>query len=223
MSRPADPRNPLAPIAALARRWWRGEHWSEHIERIVGARPVVPTTERADVQAPTDGEGTLDRRRYRVGITDPQLDAIALIDTFCGDPNRFSPTDYAVFTPEPPERGWHEGDEATVALPGPWDGPVRVAGRTDTSLRFETLEGHMEAGTIEFRAADTGAGIVFEIESIARSGDPAFEVLYHRLRIARLVQTDMWVRVLEAAVGASGGRQVGRILVDTTIYESEDT
>jgi hypothetical protein len=38
------------------------------------------------------------------------------------------------------------GDEMTVRIRGPWDGPVRVVNRTETSFRFATLNNHMEAG-----------------------------------------------------------------------------
>ena len=44
------------------------------------------------------------------------------------------------------------GDEYVVRMPGPWDGPVRVVEVTPTSFRLATLDGHLEAGQIEFRA-----------------------------------------------------------------------
>ncbi len=63
------------------------------------------------------------------------------------------------------------GDEFVVRMPGPWDGPVRAVEVTPTSFRLATLTGHLEAGQIEFRAADDGGDLVFTIESWARSGD----------------------------------------------------
>lgn len=41
------------------------------------------------------------------------------------------------------------GDEYLVRMPGPWNGPVRVVGRTPTSFRLATLQGHLEAGQLE--------------------------------------------------------------------------
>ena len=51
------------------------------------------------------------------------------------------------------------------------DGPVRVVERTQTSFRFATLEGHLEAGQIEFSARYDGPMLEFRIESWARAGD----------------------------------------------------
>jgi hypothetical protein len=45
------------------------------------------------------------------------------------------------------------GDEFVVRMPGPWDGPARVVSRTPTSFRLATLDGHLEAGQIEFRVS----------------------------------------------------------------------
>lgn len=40
------------------------------------------------------------------------------------------------------------GDEFVVRMPGPWDGPVRVVRRDESSFRLATLDGHLEAGEI---------------------------------------------------------------------------
>jgi hypothetical protein len=46
-----------------------------------------------------------------------------------------------------------------------------------------TLDGHLEAGQIAFRASGGGDAIEFEIESWARSGDRLSDLLYDRRRI----------------------------------------
>ena len=43
--------------------------------------------------------------------------------------------------------------------------------RDASSFRLATLDGHLEAGEIEFRAETDGDGLRFEIESWARAGD----------------------------------------------------
>jgi hypothetical protein len=93
-----------------------------------------------------------------------------------------------------------------VRLPGPWNGPVRVVEREATWFRLATLQGHMEAGEIVFRAEEDGAGLIFEIQSWARSGDPVFALLYDRIPINREVQQHMWVQFLERVAQISGGR-----------------
>ena len=70
-------------------------------------------------------------------------------------------------------------------MPGPWDGPVRVAEVTDTSFRFLTLDGHIEAGQIEWRARDEPGRLIFEVESWSRAGDAASYLVHDRLRLAK--------------------------------------
>ena len=107
------------------------------------------------------------------------------------------------------------GDEFVVRMPGPWDGPVRVVDVTPASFRLATLDGHLEAGQIEFRAADDGGDLVFCIESWARSGDRLSRVLYQSLRMAKEVQLHMWTSFLERVAKLSGGRAVGGIDIET--------
>ena len=79
-----------------------------------------------------------------------------------------------------------------------------------------TLEDHLEAGQIEFRAlrADDGL-LVFEIESWARSSTRIVHALYDTLRMAKEVQLHMWTSTLEGVVGVSGGRMTGGIDIHT--------
>ena len=174
-----------------------------------------------DLQAPADGEGPLTRRQYRVYIKDSRLSAAALMSAFRGDPNRFSPTAFAVFEPDPTPRGLTEGQDITVKLPGPWDGPVRVGLVTDSSVRLYCRNGHMEAGRIDFTATEEAEVVQFTIDSVARSGDEVFEFVYRRLRIGKQFQSEMWAQVLEAAVHISGGVQQGRLHFRTTEYDAQ--
>ena len=101
-------------------------------------------------------------------------------------------------------------------MPGPWDGPVRVVDVGSYSFRLATLAGHLEAGQIEFTASgDENSGVVFEIESWARSSSELVNVLYHRLRMAKEVQAHMWISFLERVVQLAGGRMTGGIELDT--------
>ena len=85
---------------------------------------------------------------------------------------------------------------------------------TPTSFRFVTLAGHLEAGQIEFRAAD-GELLEFHIESWARSGDRLSELLYDRLRISKEVQFHMWTSFLERVVELSGGKRADGLRIHT--------
>jgi uncharacterized protein (UPF0548 family) len=167
------------------------------------------------------GYGPLFHRRYRTRIRDTQLSPEALVDRIKENLNGPAPTTFARFQKLVGDR--HSlaiGDEYVVRMPGPWDGPVRVIDSQPRSFRLATLEGHLEAGQIEFRArADADHELAFEIESWARSGDALSNVLYHHLRMAKEVQAHMWISFLEGVVALAGGRMTGGVEIDTRRVE----
>jgi uncharacterized protein (UPF0548 family) len=166
-------------------------------------RPVPGDQE--SVQPRSEGAGASLRRRYRVEIDHPRMSAAALIDQLARDPNVAAPFEVARFVKTSGRLGeMAAGDEYLVWMPGPWNGPVRVAERTPLSFRLATLSGHMEAGEIEFRARDEEGRLVFEIESTARSGSRPFWILYTPLRIAKETQLHMWATFCERAARIAG-------------------
>lgn len=184
-------------------------------DRPVGGDP-------ADVQTRSDGAGPSLRRRYAVTIAGARMSAAELIDAIARDPNAASPIEVSRFVKTSGLLGeMVEGDEYLVWLPGPWNGPVRVADRTPTSFRLATLRGHMEAGEIEFRARPEGDDLVFEIESVARSGSAAFWLVYGPLRVAQEIQLHMWAHFCEQAARIAGGTARGRIRATTLSYPDD--
>ena len=175
--------------------------------------PVLPEAAiDGDVQRLEDGVGPLFHRLYRARIRDARLSPEELIGHLRSDPNRATPTEFARFLrARGAGRKIVVGEEMVVRMPGPWDGPVRVAATTDTSFRLATLSGHLEAGQIEFRAARTGEMLSFEIESWARSGDRLSNLLYHHLRMAKEVQLHMWTSFLERVADVAEGRLTGGV------------
>jgi Domain of unknown function (DUF1990) len=163
------------------------------------------------------GYGPLFHRRYRTRIEDADVSPEELIDALERNLNKAAPTTFARFQKVAGDKDrFAVGDEYVVRMPGPWDGPVRVAACAPRSFRLATLEGHLEAGQIEFRAADAEEGsLQFEIESWARSSNRFSNLLYHHLRMAKEVQAHMWISFLERVVKRSGGRMSGGIEMDT--------
>jgi hypothetical protein len=92
---------------------------------------------------------------------------------------------------------------------------VRVTRRDATSFQLATLDGHLEAGQIEFRAAADGDALRFEIESRARAGDRLADILYNRLRLAKEIQLNMWSHFCVRAAALAGGRPQGGITIRT--------
>ena len=217
------PLRAAAPFVLLARRTLRNRRWVETVSELGGPGPKVEVSERDDVQAPRDGAGPLNHRTYRIKISGSRLEAHELLEAFRQDPNRFSPTSYATFVPDPAPQGLQKDETFEVKLPGPWDGPILVRAVEPSKVRLETRVGHMEAGWIEFRCSTQPDGLTdFTIESFARSGDPVFDALYHQVGIGKFMQSEMWVQVLETAVEVSGGRQHGRVAIETTTYLGAD-
>jgi uncharacterized protein (UPF0548 family) len=184
------------------------------------AEPELPDGVDRDQQQPAqDGIGPLFHRRYRVRIGQTERSPEDLMARLRRDLNAVAPTELAVFHKLRGTDGeMRAGDEYLVRMPGPWDGPVRTVQVTPRSFRFLTLEGHLEAGQIEFRAARDGE-LVFEIESWARSGSRLSNLLYHHLHMSKEVQLHMWTSLLERVVKLVDGRRRGAIEIQTRRVE----
>ncbi|MER6814212.1 DUF1990 family protein [Spirillospora sp. NPDC000708] len=169
------------------------------------------------VQGLRQGVGPVYQRRYTVRIVGSDLDAPALMDRLRADVNTASPVEFAVFDKTSGSSPRLElGDEYDVHMPGPWNLPVRVVERTPRSFRLATLQGHIEAGEIEFRAKDTeDGGLRFTIESWTRSGDRLADVLYDRVRMAKEMQLHMWTHFCCRVAELAGGRPAGDVEVLT--------
>jgi hypothetical protein len=187
-----------------------GGSWSED------APPKLPEgVDRDDVQWVGHGSGPHFRRRYTVRIEDSPLSAEELAARVMANPDSAAPSEFASFQKLRGDPATlRVNDEFVVRMPGPWDGPVRVARVTPCSFRLVTLAGHLEAGQIEFRASNRD-GLEFEIESWARSGDRVSELLYDRLRLSKEVQFHMWTSFLERVAKLSGGRRAGGLRIHT--------
>ena len=180
--------------------------------------PLPPGFRGDDLQTPSDGVGALFHRRYSVSIAGADLSAASLMERMRQDLNAFAPSEFASFHKVTGDGPLSYGDEYVVRMPGPWDGPVRVAEVGDSSFRLATLVGHLEAGQIEFRASEDGQ-LGFTIESWARSADRLSDLLYDRARMAKEVQLHMWVSFLEGVIDVSGGRRSGYVEIDTRRVE----
>ena len=178
--------------------------------------PLPPGCRHDDVQGPRDGSGPLFHRHYVGRFRETKLSAEQLMERLQADPNQVCPNEFAVFKKlHGPQGSMRVGDEFVVRMAAPWDGPVRVVDVTPLAFRLATLDGHLEAGQIEFRAAQDGDLVRFEIESWARSSTGLTDFLYDRLRMAKEVQLHMWTSVVERTAKLAGGRLTGGIAIDT--------
>ena len=212
------------PVGVLKTGWdylWRTTpmHRSELDGSLpADAPPPLPAgSDRGDLQLVEDGHGPLMHRAYVACVREAQRSARELIRVFGADPNRATPRALASFVKLRGEDGeLRAGDEFTVRIPGPWDGPVRVVEVEESAFMLATLDGHLEAGRIRFSACDVGPGqLEIRIEAWARGGDPVSNLLFDRVPVNKEVRLHMWISVLERLVAISGGRRDGPLDITT--------
>ena len=186
------------------------------------APPVSPPPDpagRARVQPEAEGVGPRFHRRYAVDVARSTRTPDQVIAAIARDVQRFVPDELAVFkkTKGAPAT-LAVGDEYDIEIRSPWDGPVRVVEATPTRFTLATLEGHMEAGQIRFEASEHPAepgALRFTIESWARSADPAVDLAYDGLGVAKGAQQAMWTFFCERVAESCGGQRIGEIRVTT--------
>jgi hypothetical protein len=177
--------------------------------------PIYGPGGQARQQTPEMGVGPMLHRSYAVRITGSNMTPAALVDLVAERLNQVSP-EMAVFRKiRGTASALRLGDEFLVRMPGPWDGPVRVVRRDPAAFRLATLDGHLEAGEIEFRAEPDGDTLRFEIESWARAGDRLAALLYNKLRLAREIQLNMWSHFCVHSAALAGGRPQDGITIRT--------
>jgi hypothetical protein len=182
--------------------------------------PLPEDVADEEVQRVPHGAGPLFHRRYAARIRRPRLSPEQLMARVQRDPDCAAPTEFATFKKASGDGDrMRPGDEYVVRMPGPWDGPVRVVDVSERSFRLMTLQGHLEAGQIVFRASGGGERMEFEIESWARGGDRLSNLLYHHLRMSKEVQLHMWTSFLERVIRLSGGTREGGLRIQTRRVE----
>jgi hypothetical protein len=208
----------LSSVSSLVSWLRRSDHEVVHQRRLVDRIdvPELWRSESDDEQSIDEGVGPAFHRQYRVRIGDTDVSATDAISRLRQDLERAVDGRLAPVTKLDGEIGeLSTGDRYLLGLAGPWSAPVTVTASDDTSFRFGTLHGHLEAGVIEFRVEPDEGGLSFVIESWARSGDQAMWLLYDVLGIARVLQAELWVRMCEQFVHVAGGRQIGPVQIIT--------
>ena len=218
-------RWPLGVTLASARYLWSTtaiHRWELNGTWAEDAPPDLPEgTDPDDLQAAGDGVGPLIHRIYRTRMVGSPMSAEKLMARIQENVDCIAPKEFATFQKQKGEKGsMAVGDEYVVRMPGPWDGPVRVTSVDSTSFRLATLDGHLEAGQIEFRVGSDYRSLWFAIESWARSGDRFSDLLYTRLRISKEVQLHMWTSVLRRANELARAHMEGGIVITTRMLSA---
>jgi hypothetical protein len=197
--------------------------------REVELRPSIPMglprpvgAERSSslpMQLTESGSGPLHHKRYAVTLSGATVPAEVLIRMVGRNLASLSPEALASFEKT---RGvpWmlSVGDEFDITIAGPWNGGVRVVHVDEYSFSMVTLEGHPEAGQIQFsarpiRAASGAHTISFQITSWARSRDGLVDLAY--AAGGKYFQESTWVSFLEGVVKLAHGEIAVPIQVTT--------
>jgi hypothetical protein len=179
--------------------------------------PLPAGTNCDDLQGIEDGYGPLIHRCYVARVHSAHCTAAELMRAFAAQPDRAAPKEIGSFVKVRGAEGdLRVGDEFTIRIPGPWDGPVRAVEVEPASFDLVTLRGHLEAGRIRFGAQDLGPGrLELRIEAWACGGDRFSNLLFDRVGVNKEVQLHMWITVLERLIRMSGGRRDGRLDITT--------
>jgi hypothetical protein len=218
---PTHRRGRLRAAARAVWSWNRRAvaHDQRAVERI--EFPVLDRAGDADDQAVEIGVGPFFHRRYRTVVRNATIGIEEAMATIQADPNVLADLDLAPFIKVLGRSGaMRVGDRYIIEIAGPWKGAVEVIDVSPTGFRLATLEGHMESGVIDMRAAthppDSADGeVVFTIESWARSHDRFLDVMYDKLGIAKALQGEMWSIACDRFVHLVDGDQIGPLDVLT--------
>jgi hypothetical protein len=211
-------------LVALGRIWGlpgvRVTHRSSEGDPTEDAPPPLLDADGRD-QPVGVGHGPMLHRVFRTRVVSPRLGPRALVAVLAADMNQAMIPGVARFVRTGDTRhALAVGDEMVVRMPGPWDGPVRVVDRTEddtrSSFRLATLDGHVEAGQIEFAATARDDDVLeFSITTWARAGDLLADLVYNRLGVAREIQFQLWVNCCVRAGALAGGTTPDGVEVTT--------
>ena len=145
------------------------------------------------LQLPSDGYGKLIHRQYSIEFQSDKS-ATEIIAAISQDLNPFCHEAMATFEKVGCDAdGMEVGDEYLIKISGPWNGPVRVIDTNTNSFSLGTLDGHLEAGFIEFEVGqEDGDQRRFTIQSWATSASLLVWITYSILHVTKLAQTAMW-------------------------------
>ena len=183
---------------------------------------ITPTTLDAGLRAlcdlqpeqlPTDGVGTLKRKRFWADIDDCGCSPDTLFRRFTEHFNEVTPV-FVDALAEPGASGViADGETLTLALPMRGHVQVRVAGLDARRVTLLTLAGHPLAGAVRFLAEERGSAVRFQVEVYDRAANVIDLVAMRTL--GDRMQGHTWSHVVEQMVELSGGVAPAGVQDDT--------
>jgi NADH dehydrogenase len=154
-------------------------------------------------QLPSEGIGSLVRKRFWADITDCQHSPDALFEILRKDFSDVTPVFVDVDAEPESPREIHEGEVLTLALPMRGHVQVRVTDLRDRQVTLLTLMGHPLAGAVRFACEPRGSHLRFQVEVYDRAANLLDFIAMRTL--GDHLQNHTWERVVESMVERSGG------------------
>jgi NADH dehydrogenase len=150
---------------------------------------------------PTDGVGSLERKRFWADIENSDYSPEELLEVFRANCTEIMPIEFSAEPGAPQEV--IEDATLTAALPLRGNIQIRVEEVSDRCISFATIEGHPLAGIVQFITDDAGRGVRFMVQIHARASN-LFDLVAMRT-VGSGMQRSNWEKVVAHMVELSGG------------------
>lgn len=154
-------------------------------------------------QVPSDGVGTLTRKRFWIDIRGSSRDADAVFDYVRGHLAELLQPMVLVKAAPDGTREVEEGDTLTLEVPIRGEFQVRVAEIMDRRLTLLTVAGHPIAGAVRFLVEPNEGAIRFEIQVYDRPATVIDQIMKRTL--GDWLQRAAWISTAQRVARAAGG------------------
>lgn len=198
------------------------KHWATPVSKLqaedVPSGAANWNVDGRQVVGPLQGFGPLWQKTYQVRLSGADVNPNQAVSYLKDTLSELMPDDSRFY---PPVSGVEPGnvaffDSSVPGLPGGLTTGVLVLYSDEESFTLMTPEGHPEAGWNTFSAFDDDGTTIVQIQSLARSNDPLFELVFRIMGAAR--QEAIWGHVLHGLAehyGVAGQVETRRTLVDS--------
>jgi len=171
-------------------------------------------------QLPSQGVGSLKRKRYWADVVGSKHSSETLHRLFCAHFDDVTPV-FVDAKAEPRANDvLEEGETLTLALPMRGHVQVRVAEIEPGRVTLLTLEGHPLAGAVRFLCESRGQAIRFQVEVYDR---PANVIDFIAMRaIGDRLQDHTWSHVVDKMVQVSGGSAPEGVEHETVTLDDDE-